>query len=94
MGWVMDIDSKLRIWNWNAGITSFEAWPNAQIMGVGRAATMPISSPLSAGAYCHAPDIFCLFFFLFFPLLQDVKTFSSDYDHQNIWTPLFIADPE
>ena len=43
---------------------------------------------------CHAPDIFRLFFFLFFPLLQDVKTFSSDYDHQNIQTPLFIADLE
>ena len=43
---------------------------------------------------CHAPDIFRLFFFLVFPLLQDIKTFSSDYDHQNIRTPLFIADLE
>ena len=43
---------------------------------------------------CHAPDIFRLFFFLFFPLLQDIKTFSSDYDHQNRRTPLHIADLE
>ena len=39
---------------------------------------------------CHAPDIFRLFFSLFFPPLQDVKTYSSDYDHQNIRTPLLL----
>ena len=70
-----------------------KAWNSSSVSCLAPSSSLSHVRLLKSRKVCHAPDIFRPLFFLFFPLLQDIKTFSSDYDHQNIGTPLLLQIP-